>query len=166
MSKQVLCICNTSMHFCVYIINYDMLSSWSAWRHLKKGSQDFRPCTYASKSLPDTTSCFWFFEKRACGKMQVTFKLRPQLDLKMTAMNGWVIIVPRLIFQIWQNEIFDEMGFISPTFFSFRKECWWTPVSPHAHVLTFLSAKCCLNGWLFLNGAVLEGLFHLNVLVF
>lgn len=39
-------------------------------------------------------------------------------------------------------------------------------VSPHAHVLTFLSAKCCLDGWLFLNGAVLEGFFHLNVLVF
>lgn len=41
-----------------------------------------------------------------------------------------------------------------------------TSVSPHGHVLTFLSAKCCLGGCLLLNAGALEGLFHLNVLLF
>lgn len=41
-----------------------------------------------------------------------------------------------------------------------------TSVSPHGHVLTFLSAKCCLDGCLLLNAGALEGLFHLNVLLF
>lgn len=38
-------------------------------------------------------------------------------------MNEWIITVLRPICQIRQNEILDVMGFISPTFFSFRKEC-------------------------------------------
>lgn len=101
-------------------------------------------------------------------KMQNSFNIRHQLNLEISAMNEWIITVLRPICQIRQNEILDVNGLYFTNIFLLQKGMLMmdTSVSPHGHVLTFLSAKCCLGGCLLLNAGALEGLFHLNVLLF